>query len=103
MVDAYAIYSKLNLWSNFTFFLDDQTNGDQFEQTEKRTVLGAHPRVEFYNKLAGMDSVFKIGMQVRRDDIDPVGLYHTVDRQRDRKSTRLNSSHERLSRMPSSA
>ena len=82
MVDAYAIYSKLNLWSNFTFFLDDQTNGDQFEQAEKRTVLGAHPRVEFYNKLAGMDSVFKIGMQVRRDDIDPVGLYHTVDRQR---------------------
>jgi outer membrane receptor protein involved in Fe transport len=80
-VDAYAIHSKLNLWSNFTFFTD-QANGDQFEQAEDRTVLGVHPRVEFYNKLAGMDSIFKIGMQARRDDIEPVGLYHTVARQR---------------------
>jgi outer membrane receptor protein involved in Fe transport len=82
VVDAYAIRSKLKLWSNFTFFLDDTTNGDQFEQAEERTVLGLHPRVEFYNKLAGMDSIFKIGLQARRDDIDPVGLYHTVARER---------------------
>jgi len=81
MFDAYAIHSKLNLFSNFTFFLDDTTNGDQFEQAENRTVLGLHPRVEFYNKLAGMDSIFKIGLQARRDDIDPVALYHTVARQ----------------------
>ena len=82
VVDAYAIHSKLNLWSNFTFFLDDPVNGDQFEQAEDRTVLGVHPQVEFYNKLAGMDSIFKIGLQARRDDIDPVALYHTVARQR---------------------
>jgi len=82
VVDAYAIRSKLNLWSNFTFFLDDTTNGDQFEQAEERTVIGLHPRVEFYSKLAGMDSMFKIGLQARRDDIDPVGLYSTVAQQR---------------------
>src|SRR6266705_2529995 len=29
--DAYAIKYRLNLFSNFTFFLDDQVNGDQFE------------------------------------------------------------------------
>jgi outer membrane receptor protein involved in Fe transport len=81
VVDAYAIRSRLNLWSNFTFFLDDTTNGDQFEQSERRTVLGLHPRVEFFNKLAGMDSILKIGLQARRDDIDPVALYHTVDRE----------------------
>ncbi len=81
VVDAYAIRSTLNLWSNFTYFMDDPVNGDQFEQSENRTVLGVHPRVEFYNKLAGMDNIFKIGLQARRDDIDPVALYHTVDRQ----------------------
>jgi outer membrane receptor protein involved in Fe transport len=81
VIDAYAIRSRLNLWSNFTFFLDDPVSGDQFEQSERRTVLGVHPRVEFYNKLAGMDSIFKIGLQARRDAIDPVALYHTVDRQ----------------------
>lgn len=82
IVDAFAVQSKLNLWSNFTFFLDDPVNGDQFEQAEDRKILGLHPRVEFYNKLAGMDSIFKIGLQARRDDIDPVGLYHNVARER---------------------
>ena len=81
-VDVYAIRYKLKLWSNFTYFLDDPVNGDQFEQSDDRTVLGAHPRVEFYNKLAGMDGIFKIGLQARRDNIDPVGLYHTVGRVR---------------------
>ena len=82
VVDAYAIQSSLNLWSNFTYFMDDPVNGDQFEQAEDRTILGLHPRVEFYNKLAGMDSMFKVGLQVRRDNIDPVGLYHSVARER---------------------
>ena len=82
MVDVYGIHSKLNLWSNFTFFLDDPVNGDQFEQAEDRTILGLHPRVEFYNKLADMDSIFKVGLQARRDDIDPVTLYHNVARDR---------------------
>ena len=81
MVDVFAIRSSLTLWSNFTFFLDDPVNGDQFEQHENRIVLGVHPRAEFYGKLAGMDSIFKIGLQARRDDIDPVALYHTVERQ----------------------
>jgi outer membrane receptor protein involved in Fe transport len=79
-IDAYAIRSRLSLWSNFTFFLDDPVNGDQFEQRESRTVLGLHPRVEFYNKLAGMDAIFKVGLQARRDRLDPVALYHTVAR-----------------------
>ncbi len=80
-IDAYAIRSRLSLWSNFTFFLDDPVNGDQFEQHESRTVLGVHPRVEFYNKVAGMDAMFKLGLQVRRDRLDPVALYHTVGRE----------------------
>jgi outer membrane receptor protein involved in Fe transport len=82
LFDAYSIQSKLNLFSNFTFFLDDPVNGDQFEQAEDRRILGLHPRLEFYNKLGGMDNIFKVGLQVRRDDIDPVGLHHNVARQR---------------------
>jgi outer membrane receptor protein involved in Fe transport len=82
MLDVYAIRYKLDLFSNFTFFLHDTTNGDQFEQADDRTVLGLHPRMHFSNKLGGMDNTVKIGLQVRRDYIDPVGLYHTVARQR---------------------
>jgi outer membrane receptor protein involved in Fe transport len=78
VVDAYAIHSTLSLFSNFTYFLDDPINGDQFEQHESRNILGVHPRVEFFGKLGGMDNIFKVGLQARRDNIDPVALYHTV-------------------------
>lgn len=82
MLDAYGIRNELNLWSNFTYFLDDPANGDQFEQAEKRNILGLHPRVEFYNNLWGMDNTLRVGVQVRHDDMDPVGLYHNAARQR---------------------
>jgi hypothetical protein len=40
----YAIDYDLDLFSNFTYFLDDPVNGDQFEQVDKRTVLGGDLR-----------------------------------------------------------
>jgi outer membrane receptor protein involved in Fe transport len=81
MLDVYAIRYKLKLWSNFTYFMDDPVNGDQFEQSDTRTVLGVHPRMHFDGKVGEMNSLLKIGLQLRRDDIDPVALYHTKDRQ----------------------
>ena len=38
---VYAIKSKLNLFSNFTYFLDNPVNGDQFQQAEERLVSAA--------------------------------------------------------------
>ncbi len=32
--------TTLNLWSNFTYFLDDPVNGDQFEQADERWIFG---------------------------------------------------------------
>ena len=37
---AYWFKYKLNLFSNFTYFLDDPVNGDQFEQADDRNVYG---------------------------------------------------------------
>ena len=39
-VRAYAIDYELDLYSNFTYFLDDPVNGDQFEQVDNRNVYG---------------------------------------------------------------
>jgi hypothetical protein len=39
---GYFIDYALNLFSNFTFFLDDPVNGDQFEQEDDRQVYGVH-------------------------------------------------------------
>ena len=40
-VEGYFIYQTLNLYNNFTYFLDNPTDGDQFQQTDKRKILGA--------------------------------------------------------------
>lgn len=39
-IDAYAIDSSLDLWSNFNYLLDDPVNGDQFQQIDRRRLYG---------------------------------------------------------------
>ena len=87
-LNAYAIRSRLDLYSNFTFFLEHpidldptQGDGDQFHQAEHRTVLGLATSRSWTMKLASHDSVTTVGLQVRQDRLDPVALYSTVKRQ----------------------
>ncbi len=80
--NVYAIHYKLDLFSNFTYFLDDPINGDQFEQADKRNVLGGTVKRSFNANIAGLETSHQIGLQGRYDDIDHVGLYRTVARQR---------------------
>ena len=80
--NAYAIRSRLDLNSNFTYFLDDPVNGDQFQQSERRQVYGAAASRSFATPLLGRDSTTTLGVQLRYDRLTPVGLYATVARQR---------------------
>jgi hypothetical protein len=76
----YAQRYTLNLWSNFTYFLDDPINGDQFEQAERRWILGGSATRTW----AAPDSpwTFALGAETRFDRIDPLGLYRTRARAR---------------------
>ena len=77
-VTAYGIGYDLNLFSNFTFFLDDPDRGDQFEQADRRFIAGAkisHRRVQRWRGRSVQNTV---GVQLRNDDIASVGLYHTA-------------------------
>ena len=40
--DAYLMYYKLDLWTNFTFFLDDPVNGDGINQHDQRYMYGGN-------------------------------------------------------------
>lgn len=80
--NAYAIDYKLDLFSNFTFFLDDPVNGDQFEQFDRRRVYGGSLARRWEMELAGRPLEQSVGLQARYDDIGKVGLYHTAARQR---------------------
>jgi hypothetical protein len=78
--NAYLLRSRLDLFSNFTYFLDDPVNGDQFKQAERRTVAGFNLDRSWVHPLAGRESETTVGIQVRNDRLDPVGLYSTVNR-----------------------
>ncbi len=78
----YVVNTELTLWSNFTYFLDDPVNGDQMEQTERRWFEGASGSWSWAAPLAGVDLSWQVGWDGRVDEIDPLGLYHTVNRQR---------------------
>lgn len=79
---AYLIDYKMNLWSNFEYFLSDTTNGDQFEQADDRLVLGARVSKLRYGRLLGRPTQHLLGFHARHDNIHGVGLYHTVARRR---------------------
>jgi hypothetical protein len=81
-VSAYAILYRMNLWSNFTYFLDDPVNGDQFEQVDRRTVLGGEATHRWLAHVGGIGFDTTVGVQVRTDLIGEVGLHKTAERQR---------------------
>ena len=81
-LNAYAIQSSLDLFSNFTYFLDDPVHGDQFEQSESRQVYGLSTSRSWQTTLAGHDSTHTLGLQLRHDRLSPVGLYAAENGQR---------------------
>lgn len=75
---AYAISSRLDLFSNFSFTNDEQPDNagaSQFEQFEKRRVLGGSLNQTWDATFAGRDMVNTVGLQFRQDRLAPVGLY----------------------------
>jgi outer membrane receptor protein involved in Fe transport len=79
-VEAYAIRYAMSLFNNFTYFLANETLGDQFNQTDSRTILGFHGNHTFKGRLGPFDSETRIGVQGRYDDIAVV-LNNTFQRQ----------------------
>jgi outer membrane receptor protein involved in Fe transport len=81
-ITAFGLGYGLNLFSNFTFFLDDPANGDQFEQADQRYITGARLSHRRLTTWGGRPVQNTLGLQLRNDDITNVGLYHTKARQR---------------------
>ena len=77
---AYAHYYKFKLFSNFTYFLDDPVNGDEFEQADRRTVIGGRIDKRFKCDTLGVPIELLIGGEGRYDFIPKVGLYRTAAR-----------------------
>ncbi len=78
---AYAIDYELDLWSNFTYLLDDPDNGDQFQQVDDRWIFGGQADYQFGNPDRQNGIGHRVGAEVRYDAIDEVALYKS-DRRR---------------------
>jgi len=72
----YAVSYDFHLVSEFTYFLDDPVNGDQFEQADQRLVLGGSLSRRWSFAWQGRPVDLAGGLQLRHDDIDN-GLYRT--------------------------
>jgi hydrogenase/urease accessory protein HupE len=82
---AYGFYYELDLFSDFTYYLTDINQGDQFEQQDRRWVAGLDARHTICSQWFGCDVENSFGLEVRNDWINN-GLYQTDDRVRVNKT-----------------
>jgi outer membrane receptor protein involved in Fe transport len=80
-VSAYVIRYKLDLWSNFTYYLKDPIYGDQMLQHDDRLVYGFKASKTWFTTLAGLPMTNVVGLQARLDDIRDVAIHPTYQRQ----------------------
>ena len=77
-----AFYSKYDfeLYSNFTFFLEDPINGDQIRQKENRSIYGFNSTLISTKNYENSSVKYKMGIGFRYDDVNDVELSHTKNR-----------------------
>lgn len=73
-LSLYAIGSRLQLTSNFTYFLDDPINGDEFRQVDRRGIFGGS--LQHRGTIGALK--WRIGAEGRWDRIGKLGLYRTA-------------------------
>jgi outer membrane receptor protein involved in Fe transport len=76
-VSAYLIRNQLDLWSDFSYFMNDPVNGDQFAQPDRRVTSGVNA-IHTWHAHRGGDAVsdLTVGFQAQDDNIFN-GLAHT--------------------------
>ena len=82
LLDVYALAYDLNLFSDLTYFLNDPVRGDQFEQYDKRYVVGGRYEHTVDQQLFNYDMKNTLGFSTRHDFIRDDGLFLTQNRQR---------------------
>lgn len=80
--NAYGMYYRMDLFSNFTYFLNNRVNGDGIEQNDRRVVYGGDLGWRQAGRLGGLHGAATAGVQVRVDDIPDIRLGTQTTRMR---------------------
>lgn len=77
-----VFYSRygFELYSNFTFFLEDPINGDQIKQKEDRDIYGFNASLKNNFQWNSIETTLTSGIGLRHDIIDDIELSHTLNR-----------------------
>jgi outer membrane cobalamin receptor len=80
-LSAYLIRNQLDLWSNFSYFMNDPVHGDQFAQPDRRVTGGFNALHTWHaHRSDTITSDLSVGLQAQNDNIFN-GLLHTQARQ----------------------
>lgn len=77
---AYFSDYEFELFSNFTFFLEDSINGDQIRQFENRRMYGLKSEYNRYFTQGNLDGLLQIGGGFRNDVVSDNQLTETKNR-----------------------
>lgn len=78
--NAFYSYYDFELYSNFTFFLEDPINGDQIRQKEDRNILGFNTAVKSTTQINETEIEITSGLGLRHDIVNNVELSRTRNR-----------------------
>ena len=78
---VYGIRYDFNLFSNFTFYLNNPVDGDQIQQKESRMIYGYKANYNASGQLLGKPARMDAGAGFRWDDVDNITLSRTVKRE----------------------
>ena len=79
-INSYFVNYDFELFSNFTFFLNDRDNGDQIQQLEDRNIYGVQANIFNTHSFNNYEIEFNGGAGVRFDDINDNQLSFTTNR-----------------------
>jgi len=78
--NAYFSNYAFELYSNFTFFLEDSINGDQIKQKENRNLFGLNTSLVHDTNLGSAPLTITSGLGFRNDRVEDIELSHTLNR-----------------------
>ena len=78
--NAFYSHYAFELYSNFTFFLEDPVNGDQIKQKEDRNIFGANSALKYETFLGDTEFNLTTGLGFRHDIVNDIELSHTLNR-----------------------
>ena len=90
----YSLYD-FELFSNFTFFLNDPINGDQIRQKEKRQIFGFESVWNYSSSIKKASTLFQLGIGLRNDQINDEELSRTKNRKTTLSNVQLGDVNEK--------